>query len=400
MLNLAPFVPIVIDEFMNVASILYDFFLGNGTGILYIIIYIFVVVSIALYAFKLFIPKDWLGFFGFSEGGEMWSGDSPTTISVMETVVKPCLRAVIAIVILLQVRPTLVTKYLVNPFLGVGSIYTTEIIHFVNNTTQTIAMPDCSNNNLAEWGIDKKSCEFLVQPIYVISYENNKVIKQGFFMLKDGLRGMMTLIPHGGKHLMNVITGIMMIATFVSANLFMALLIIQAIFDLCLALILYPFSVLSWVVKKSDKWLDVFPVFNQILDALKKLIIAMIACAFMLCINIVSIKALLGQGYHYTYNAVANGAAMSNVPQIENTAAIFGNHSLIWLSSILTLFLLHNIFQATQEKIKTYTSGTSTEMYNKVTSDAKVYWGKAKAAPDKIKDIYNFGKKVIKKIKK
>lgn len=394
--NLAPFVPLVLNELMEVSSKIYDFFLGHGTGIIYILIYIFVVFNIALYAFKMFLPKDWLGFFGFSDGGDLWAGKDMDTISVMTTIVKPCLRAVIAVVVLLQVRPTLVTKYLVNPFLSVGSVYTEEIINFVNNSIPTEDIPDCSTNKLQEWGISKTSCEFLVQPVYVISYENNRVIKQGFHTLKEGLRGLMTLIPRGGRDIMNVITGLMIIATFVSANLFMALLIIQAIFDLSLAIIMYPFSVLGWVVKKSDKWLDVLPVFNQLLDALKNLLTAMIGCAFMLCINVASVKALLGQNYHYTFDNIANGAALSNVPQVEHTTELFGNHSLIWLSSLLTIFLLHNIFEATRERLKMYTSGTSTKMYDTVMSDTKIAWGKAKAAPDKVKNIIN----IVKKLKK
>ena len=91
---------------------------------------------------------------------------------------------------------------------------------------------------------------------------------------------------------MNIITGLLLISAFVASNVFMALLIIQAIFDFCLSLIMYPFNVLAWVAKKSDKWFDVLPVFSQIIDSLKKLVITMIACAFILCINIAVVRAM------------------------------------------------------------------------------------------------------------
>ena len=133
-LNLAPFVPLVLKSMMNIATSLYDFFVGDGTGWVYIFIYGFLIFHIALYLVKMYLPKDWLSFFGFSGGGEMWSG-SLTGWSIAENIAKPCIRAIIAGLILLQVKPVYVTKFLINPFLEFGSVYTEHILKTVNNSS-------------------------------------------------------------------------------------------------------------------------------------------------------------------------------------------------------------------------------------------------------------------------
>jgi len=179
---------------------------------------------------------------------------------------------------------------------------------------------------------------------------------------------------------------------------FMALLIIQAIFDFCLALIMYPFNVLAWVAKKSDKWFDILPPFSQIIDSLKKMVITMIACAFILCINIAIVRALFNWSTS-VFNVASGGTATTNVPTITNSAMTFGQHSLLWLSSILTFFLMQNIFKMTRERLDMYTKDTPRTLYNDVTSDAKTVWGKAKAAPGKARELWEMGKDLKKKIK-
>ena len=213
--------------------------------------------------------------------------------------------------------------------------------------------------------------------------------------MKSGLRGILTLIPHGGENILNIITGILLISAFVSANVFMALLIIQAIFDFCLSLIMYPFNVLTWVAKKpgkDDKWFDILPPFNQIIDSLKKLVITMIACAFILCVNIAVVRALFNWSSS-AFVVAAGGTATSNVPTITNTGGNFGQHSMLWISSILTFFLMQNIFTMTRERLDTYT-GAKPDLYNKVTGDAKTMWGKVKSAPGTIKNIIGGAKKI------
>ncbi|MBR5354524.1 MAG: hypothetical protein IK122_00165, partial [Alphaproteobacteria bacterium] len=72
--NLAPFVPLVLETMMNIATSLYNFFVGKGDGIIYLFIYGFLLFYISLYLIKMHFPKDWLSFLGFSGGGEMVDG--------------------------------------------------------------------------------------------------------------------------------------------------------------------------------------------------------------------------------------------------------------------------------------------------------------------------------------
>lgn len=391
--NLAPFVPLVLEAMMKIATGLYKFFVGNGNGIIYIFIYAFLGLYIGLYLVKMHFPKDWLSFFGFSGGGEMWDKD-PNPWKMVDNVLKPCLRAIIAAIFLLQIKPTYVTEWLINPFLEFGSIYTTQIFEQVNHSNIDTSDATICPASISESGwLSQRSCDFLVKPVYIISQENNKIIKQGFSFLKSGLLGLMTLIPHGGEDFLNVITGILLLVTFISSNVFMALLIIQAIFDFCLSLIMYPFNVLAWVAKKSDKWFDILPPFSQIIDALKKLIISMIACAFILCINIAIVRALFNWSSS-VFMVAAGGVSSSNVPSITNMS--FGQHSILWLSALLTFFLMRNIFKMTRERLDMYTSGTKHDLYNNVTGAASIYWNKIKSVPDKIKVI----NETIHKIKK
>lgn len=392
--NLAPFVPLVLETMMNIATSLYKYFVGNGTGLIYILIYAFLGFYITLYLAKLFLPKDWLSFLGFSDGGELWEGKI-TGWGITENVAKPCLRAIIAIVVLLQIKPVYVTNWLVDPFLEFGSIYTESILKTVNNSSFAGAdAPECPASIEEHGWISKRSCDFLIKPVYIISKENNRIIKYGLDFLKTGLAGLMTLIPHGGENIMNIITGILLLTAFISANLFMALLIIQAIFDFCLALIMYPFNVLMWVAKKSDDWMNFLPAFNQIIDSLKKLVITMIACAFILCINIALVRALFNWSSS-VFVVATGGVASSNVPSITNSAMNFGQHSILWISSLLTFFLMQNIFKLTRERLDLYTNGTRHDLYNNVSGDIKTVWKRTKAAPEKIKNIWQAGKKIM-----
>jgi len=393
--NLAPFVPLVLEIMMTVATSLYDFFVGNGDGIIYLLIYAFLGFHISLYLFKMHLPKDWLGFLGFSEGGEMWTG-KPDVWGMSYNVLKPCVRAIIAAVFLLQVKPVYVTEWLVNPFLQFGSIYTEQILSNVSKSDSAYAeLSECPESIITSKWLTKRSCDFLVKPVNIISRENNKVIKYAFGFLQRGMRGMMTIIPHGGKDLMNVITGIILLFVFISANVFMALLIIQAIFDFCLSLIMYPFNVLGWVAKKSDKWFDIWPAFSQITEALKQLIITMIACAFILCVNIAIVRALFNWSSS-TFVVAAGGVAVSNVPTVSNSDINFGQHSILWVSALLTFFLMQNIFTMTRKKLDDYTSGTKRDLYNNVTEDAKTYWEKIKNTPEVIRNIWDTRNKLKK----
>ncbi|MDE6570915.1 MAG: hypothetical protein K2L95_01695 [Alphaproteobacteria bacterium] len=372
-LNLAPFVPMVLDALMAVATGAYDFFVGGGRGIIYVLIWGFLGLTMGLYLVKMYFPKDWLGFFGFSGGGEMWDGKATGT-SIAENMFKPALRAIIAATILLQIKPVYVTEWVVNPFLQLGAIYTEQISNAVAAPGAPAPRIECPPDVIAQGWISAESCAFLVQPVSDLSHANNQVIKQGFDFVNRGLRGLLTLIPHGGEDFLNLITGILLITTFVGCNLFMALLIIQGIFNFGMALILYPFQVLVWVVKPKnpDKWFDIWPAFSGIVKALQQLVVTMIACAFILCVNIAVIRALF-QWNSSVFVVAAGGAATSNVPQVANGTMGFGPHSILWLSAILTFYLMVQIFERTRAQLKKYTSGMD-GLYNQVTKDTKTIW--------------------------
>lgn len=374
--NLAPFVPIILDALMAVASGGYEFFVGNGNGIIYILVWGFLAISMSLYLIKLYFPKVWVSFFGFSGGGEMAAGKASAE-TIATNMLKPALRAIIAAVVLLQIRPIYLTEWLVNPFLQFGAIYTHSITETINETGVNAPHITCPESIVQQGWISQESCEFLVQPVADISHANNQIIKRGFEFIDRGLRGLITLVPHGGEDFLNLITGILLVFTFVASNLFMALLIIQAIFNFGMALILYPFQVLTYVVKPSDKWFDIWPAFSGITKALQKLIITMIACAFILFINIAIIKSLF-QWSSSVFVVAAGGAASSNIPQVANSALGFGQHSVLWLSAILTFYLMLRIFELTRKQLDAYVGSGMDKLHSQVMKDSKTVYNGAK----------------------
>lgn len=374
-LNLAPFVPLVLDAMMTIATGGYEFFVGNGTGIIYLLVWGFLAITIILYLVKLYLPKTWSGVFGFSGGGELADGKA-TPENIVYNVMKPCMRGIVAAALLLQIRPVMLTEVLVNPFLQLGAIYTHAITETINETGTATKKIECPESIIQKAWISKSSCEFLVQPVSDLSNANNAIIKRGFQYITSGLRGLISIVPHGGNAFLNLVTGIILVSTFFSSNLFMALLIIEAIFKFGMALVLYPFHVLSYVAKPSDKWLDIWPAFAGITKELQGLIITMIMCSFMLCINLAIIKSL------FTWNnsifvVAAGGAASSNVPVVANTGGGFGEHSILWLSSILTFYLMFKLFDLTQKQLETYVGGRG-KLYDQVIGDTKTLWSRIK----------------------
>ncbi len=382
--NLAPFIPIILDSLMVVATGMYDFFVGNGDGIIYIFIWGILALSMVMYLTKMWLPPQWLSLFGFSGGGEMWK--SPIGgMTIAENLLKPATRAIIAAVFLLQVKPVFVTEFLVNPFLQFGSVYTENILDTINTDITTGAKIECPENIIEQGWISKSSCDFMVKPVSEISSANNQVIKRGFEFINKGLLSLLTIIPTGENGFLNLITGILLVIAFTTSNIFMALLIIQGIFTLGIELILYPFRVLSWVAKppNPDKWVDLWPPFSGIIKALQTLVITMIACSFMLLVNIAIIKSLF-QWTGSIFSVTAGGVATSNVPTVTNTATAFGEHSIMWLSSILTFYLMFKIFELTKEQLNKYTGGGDA-LYKKVTSDSKQLYKQTKSLYEKIK---------------
>ena len=411
--DLSPFVPMVLDAFMFVSTSTYDFFVGDGDGMIYVMVWGFLAVSLALGLVKMFFPKQWVEFFGYSGGGEMWTGKITGTSIVQDKILKPGLRAIIAAAVLLPIQPKFITQWLIEPFLQFGALYTEQIVKTMNTGVTNIKTDPESGETLSEkctaivekaW-ISQEGCEFLVTPIYYISHANNQVIKQGIRILSNGLRDLAVLVPHGGGGFVGVITGIILISTFAASNLFMALLIIQALFQFGMSLILYPFNVLVWVAKpKNDKWFDVWPAFENIIKAMQQIIITSIACAFMLCINVALIRVITGVIHGSSvYMAAAGGFAHSNLPQ-RGQVADFNTMSLTWLTAILTLYLMMRIFEITREQLKSYVGGGGDELYKQVVSDGKRTWqGVTQDIPNKVKgwkDTWSNIKGTAKKITK
>jgi hypothetical protein len=284
------------------------------------------------------------------------------------------------------------TQWLVNPFLEFGSIYTSHIVSKVNGISVSTERVACPEDIVAKAWISKDSCEFLTQPVADLSRANNQIIKRGFDYLTNGLRGLMTLIPHGGEDFMNLLTGIILVFTFVSSNIFMALLVIQGIFNFGVQLILYPFYVLTYVFKSSDKWLDVWPAFSGVTKALQQLIITMIACAFILCINVAIIKALF-QWNSSVFVVAAGGSATANVPQQVAGSLGFGHHSVLWISAIMTFYLMFKIFELTRKQLEMYVGNGMDTLYKNVTNDTKVFWDSSKKFGKQIGEAVGWIKK-------
>ncbi len=384
-LDLSPFVPLVLDALMGIATAGYDFFIGGGTGIIYVLVLGFLILSLSLYGLKLFFPKIWVSFLGFSGGGDLESGTDGMTIA--QSALRPCIRAIIALTILLPIKPVYLSQWLINPFLEFGSIYTHAITEQMSEfggeiTAKEINCPPSIVDN--RW-ISENSCKFLVQPVSDLSQTNNRIIKKGFEFINRGIRGLITLVPHGGEDFMNLVTGILLVFTFVASNLFMAMLVIQGIFNFGVSLILYPFSVLTYVVKDSNKWMDIMPALDGIIKALQKLVITMIACAFIMVINIAIVRALF-QWNSSVFVVAAGGISNSNIPQVANTGMGFGSHSIMWLSGILTFYVMFRIFNKTRELLDSYTGGDMQQLNKQVKSDWATVAAKGKGAINWVRD--------------
>jgi hypothetical protein len=79
----------------------------------------------------------------------------------------------------------------------------------------------------------------------------------------------------------------------------------------------------------------------------------------------------------------AGGSAASNVPTVANSAMGFGQHSILWLSTILTFYLMFKIFDMTRTMITKYAPG-SDALYNKVKNDPANVWKNIRDTGSKI----------------
>ena len=384
-LDISGLVPIVLDAFMFVANGTYAYFVGHGDGIIYLLIWGFVAFYIASYLIKLYIPNFWLKTFGFKAPSV--TADNATPMKIGEDLIKPGIRVLVAVLVLLPLKPEFLANAVINPFMHFGSLYTTEILKTSSNLTlQSSKEIKCPENLLEQGWLSKQSCEYLIEPVHVLSVANNAVVKRGFAYISKGLPTSL-MLHNSGQSFMNIITGLLLVGTFTACNIFMALLIIQAIFDFGIALILYPFSVAAWVVKPSDPWFNIWPAFSGIIDALKKMIVTMIACAFILCVNLALVSALF-QWNSSIFVAAVGGTAYSNIPSASANSSGFGEHSVLWLSCLLTFFLMNRIFEITREKLQSYVGKGATDLYDTVKKDVKTGWNITKSNAKTAKNLW------------
>ena len=355
-LSIAWVVPLVLESMMAVATAIYDFFVAGG--IIYMLIWGWLAFSIGLYLIKMYFPKQWVEMFALHGGGQMYDPKTDGW-SVSKDVAKPMLRALFAIIILLQVKPNYITHYVVDPFLEFGAVYVSAVTKTILPNQQP-AKTECPKD-LGEY-LSKDGCLFLVNPIHEVSAVNARIIKQGLGFVARGFAGP---FPAG---IMNIITGLFLIFAFFSCNFFMTLLIVQGIFKFGMALIKYPFSVLVYVVKTPEKnddhlWVNPWPAFADVVKSLQKLIVAMIAVAFILLINV----------------SVAFAMFNFSVDRVDG----FGGHSVAWMTAILTFLIMYQVFDMTRKQLNDYVDDKDmTGFYDKVATETKglandvVSWGK------------------------
>ena len=113
----------------------------------------------------------------------------------------------------------------------------------------------------------------------------------------------------------------------------------------------------------------------------------MIACSFILIVNVAVVRALFNFAGS-SFNVAAGGSATSNLSSgyLVTNAISFGGHSLLWLSSILTFFLMNAIFNKTREQLNKYAPGM-TGLYNQTKSDFDATRKKARSTYESIKKI-------------
>ena len=139
--------------------------------------------------------------------------------------------------------------------------------------------------------------------------------------------------------------------------------------------------------------LDLWPAFGGLTKALQQLIVTMIACAFILCINIAVINALF-QWNQSVFVVAAGGSAVSNLPQPEAASAMgFGKHSVLWLSAIMTFYLMFKIFELTRKQLEMYVGKGMDDLYNKTIQNTKHIYNDAKSKIKSFKDGLDWFKK-------
>ncbi len=341
-LSLAPLVPMVLDAFTHVAIGTYQYF----RPIIPTLIYIFLLFSLTVYIVKQFIPKQFLSALKLNSDFIIQS-DKPDPFKLAENILKPIMRGVIAISLLLPLNPKYIIQYGIDPFLQFGAIYTSHILGNEHDFTLQRYTPATAHSDTDYYS--ESSRYYLTAPLQEISKKNNEIIKSG---VELAINGAITL------KFLQVLTGLALVLAFFSSNLFMSLMFITAIFHFGMALILYPFKIVVYVIKPgNDDWANFLPVFSDIISALRKLILTMIMSAFVIIINIQLVRALFGP------------TEMERLRQITSNDLVsgFGAHEFTWLSAILTFMVMYEIFDLTQKKIASYGGESDQSIYKSAT---------------------------------
>jgi hypothetical protein len=344
--SLAWMIPLILDSMVAIAVAVFDFFVG--TGIIYAMIWGWLGFSIGLYLVKMYFPKQWVELFALSGGGQMYE---PATDgwSISKDVAKPLLRAAFAIVVLLQIKPGNITYYVIDPFLEFGGVYVSSITKtIISEPSESKAK--CSKDT--EGYMSAEGCAFIVQSVHDVSEVSAHAIRKGFEFMFLGFKDGIWFADRIINGFLNIITGLFLVVAFFSGNLFMALLIIQGVIKFGMALIAYPFRVLIYVVKTPTKeedkfWINPWPAFEGIFKSLQKLIIAMIAVAFLVLVNL----SVSGVMFNFTPGDVKG----------------FGEHSVGWLTAVMTFLLMYKVFELTREQLDKYVDDKDmTGFYDKV----------------------------------
>jgi len=347
--SLSWMVPLLLDSMVAVAVAIYNYFVRDGTGIIHAIIWGFVAFWIGMYLAKMYIPQSWLQLFGFHGGGQMWNKETPGGLDIGKTLLKPVIRAMFSIAILLQAKPEYITRFIVNPFLEFGAVYVGSIIKIVMPDGVSEVSRPCSDETVVM--LSERGCEFLIRPIDEVSAVNMTIVNRGLGFVKKG-------------GFLNIITGLFLIATFFWSNLVMAVMMIRGIFKFGAELIFYPFRVLVYVLKGDDeKWFDPWPAVHHLVKSLQTLVITMIALAFMLLINVSLARAMFD-------------FSTDNVSTVTQ-------HSISWISCGLAFWLLQRVYAEVDRKIKEYINDDDiTTFYDKLAAGVAVAtkrtyeWGK------------------------
>ncbi|MDR2685448.1 MAG: hypothetical protein LBB23_01590 [Rickettsiales bacterium] len=348
------FVPLVIQAMMGAAAGVYDYFVPVLSGLLWIVI----VFNSAVFTTKQFFPANWLSFLGMNGGG-YWAKPTDLIRGIPMRLVKQIVRASIATLLLLTIRPSLITDTIINPMLRVGTMITEFVV-----PSSTASRAQCLPGATREF-FDEKLCSDFANPIASIVYKNNQMVALGLSIINmkfpangGGVAANAAGVvspPDLGKGIFNFIVGLFMAGTFFMFGLRLASILLQGILDFCFAIILFPFKVFSYCLKatEGDDWFNPGDALGDIIESLRKLIVTMIVAGIATTINMILIASVVGSG---TANLSGGG---------------WGTGIMTILGSVLCLLIMNKFYEIAKEKIAQYGGANNTALYDLTKKTAK-----------------------------